>query len=596
MGASWALFELSKVIVSKRMSGRDASTPGADEALPPSLIGVAGWALALFPWLGLIAPLLMVPGKALARTSVLMLSAAGLLVVAGLVTGGVDPVFVPMLAVGALATGVGTTIPVLVGARRAKAFRRGAMFALVTMALASALDLLVAPGIVRTLVPGMSGGAPLAGRAMGWLEHPNVWAAAVLPIAILLAAWSARADRLGEFLLLVALAAGVVLTSGSRSALLGLAVGLGVVLVSWRLRANPDRAKVLTRAGAALFLLAVVVVAVNGGWRQRTLALLGAGSPIAASGNLFVSSEDLRDPVWWKPVVDIETEPAARGEDRVHVLSRTEGRWTDRVQQRVRLAPAGQYSLSVEFQPRGARMDDLAPAVIGWGQNAGVTSEIVVVVGSGGVVSRSTRGVLNLDNVSTMQVDGWTRLTMSFTNESEESVWLELGVAPRTSEGEAVGGLAVRRLQLEEGFAGTAYVGTLPPDRRRLQAASAVESRLRTYQVVLDRAWQRPIFGWGANAYAELRANYEDTGLSMPDHEHSLPLALFLRFGLFGVAALSLALIAMGGRNPDAWAIVIAVMAANLFDMTVLSSYLYVSTPLMAGMARGLTAFSREKP
>lgn len=593
---SWMWLKFCKGIVSMRMPRRGTSLTRSQAGPPTAVVGVAGLLLGLLPWVGLVAPLLLAPVMALARASLSMMLAAGLLVISGLVTGGIDLVFVPLFAVGALAVGIGSIVPMLVGVRNSQAFRYGAITALAIMALVSVLDLLVAPGIVRSLLPWVSVGAPLPGRAMGWLEHPNVWAAAALPLTVLLAVWSARADRIGEFLIVVSLGAIVVLSSGSRSALFGTALGLGVVLAAWLLRANPKRTRTLILAGAALVLVTSAVLSLNSGWRQRTLALLGASSPISLSKNAFVSSEDLLDPVWWKPVVEVEAQPVARGEDKVHLLSRIEGRWSDRVQQRVRLEPGASYSLTVEFRSPNAALDDLAPAVIGWGQSNGVTSELVVVVGSLGVVRQFTSGAVNLERATTTQEDGWTQLKVGFTNRSETSIWLELGVAPRTVEESSGGTLAVRRLQLEEGSTATAYVGTQPPDRRRLQAASAVETRLRTYQAVLERAWQRPVFGWGSQAYSELQATSKAPVAGLADHEHSLPLALFFRFGIVGLAALGLALFAMGGRSPDTWAIVVAVMASNLFDLTVFSSNVYVSTPLMVGIVRGIAARAGELP
>lgn len=575
------------------MPSRDPSPSGTQANAATALAAAAGAAVVILPWAGLVVPLLLAPLRVLSRRSVLIWVAFVLLAISGVVTGGLDTGFMPLFAIGAVALGAGSAIPVLVGEQSARMFRRGALLALGFMAFVSVLDLLIGPGAILSLVPGATGGFRVAGRAIGWLDHPNLWAAAALPVSVLLAAWCAHTDRLGEFLLVVGLAAVVILSTGSRSALLGLVAGLVVVVVAWLLRVNPRRARAVIWAGVALIIGAATVVAMSSGWRQRTLALFGAGPPVATSKNLFVSSEDLSDPVWWKPVVRVEVEPSARGEDKVHLLDRPGGRWTDRVQQRVRLAPHGQYSLSVEFQPRGASLNELEPAVIGWGQHEGGASEIVVVVGPQGALRQSASGELSMDRVDTVHIEGWTRLEMTFTNLSEASIWLELGIAPQTVDGVGApaGTLAVRRFQLEEGPVTTAYVGTASPDRRRLQAVSAQETRLRIYQLVLGHALKRPVFGWGANAFVELRNDLQGLAQDMPNHEHSLPLALFLRFGLFGLTALGLTLIAMGGRSLNAWAIVVGVMSANLFDLTVLSSYVHVSTPLFVGLAHALTAW-----
>src|SRR5690606_11569770 len=134
-------------------------------------------------------------------------------------------------------------------------------------------------------------------------------------------------------------------------------------------------------------------------------------------------------------------------------------------------------------------------------------------------------------------VDGWWRIMATFHHDADGELPLQLGVAPRTTDAagadDAV--VAVRALQLERGPRATEYVGTAPPDRRRLQAASAVDSRRALYGYLAERIAERPWFGWGANAYQTARLDEPGNAALRPLHEHSLPLALLFRFGLVGL-------------------------------------------------------------
>lgn len=570
------------------MLGHQATLRPEREVAVAAVYLVVGLALTLFPWVAFGVLLLLAPWRSLRGMPLITLAAAAGLVVVSSSTGELDRVFAPILALSAVAVGAGRVATTTATTPRLSWLMTGALAGLALMAAASLVGAFAPQWLV---LPWGFGGEPVVdGRVAGWLGHPNLWGVSVHPTTFLLVAWSLGLKRPMQALMVIVMGLMVGLASGSRAALLAFVVGT-LWLVGERLARRTGRLRATMVLLATVAALGTALLVLSPDWRERALGLFGEGAPPTVAKNLFQSSEDLTDPVWRSSTVSVDREPQARGEPTVHLLSRSGGTWTDRLQQRVRLQPRTSYTLSVELQVRAEGSVEPEVGVIGWAEADGKASGLVLTLEPSGDLKGTTAGAVTLDSASAESVEGWWRIVASFQHDAASALALELGVAPRVTDGAAAAEavVAVRALQLELGPRATEYVGTMPPDRRRLQAASAVGSRRALYGYLAERISERPWLGWGANAYQAARSEEPANTALRPHHEHSLLLALLFRFGLLGLLAFALGMVGMMGTDVVSLAIVVAMMIANLFDLTYPAVTSSLAVALCVGLAQGLT-------
>lgn len=526
-------------------------------------------------------------GTRVVRSVSPMVGIAALLVAgASIATGDLDVATTLQLVAIAVLVGVGRTGADLWATRSLVAGTVGMVVGLVAAGFVSVLELTQGREFVAWVFGEFRGSTPAIGRASGWWSHPNLWGSSVVVPAMLATVVALHERRPLVVSISVAVASSVVLASGSRAALAGLVSGLvtvGVVnLVARGGRRSP--ASIL----AVITVLVVVWVAslANPTWRERALGgLVGEVAP-RASVNLFEASEDLTDPVWWRPFVDVDAVGASSEGAAVHRLSRLGGRWTDRVQQRVPLTPRVPYAFSFEFRIEGAGSDPV-PAIVAWSATEPVATELVVRLPTTGEVAAVARGPAVVRFASAGRLgDGWRRLEAVFELASDSVVALEIGVAPRTvgPPEDPASSVEIRRVQLEQAPNPTPYVGTAPPDRTRLVASSAVSTRLALYRALVARIAERPWLGWGGEGYATVRALDPTDAALAPAHEHNLLLAYALRYGVVGVAAWVALMLGLGGRSPWSWAVVVAVVVMNAVDLSFVSDATYVVAAFGAGV------------
>lgn len=574
-----------------RMGLRGARLPRRTVADP--WVGLAiGVLLVLAPWFG-AAALLAVTLRSLDVRLIAPFGGAVVLVsVASVVSGRWDLATVAfVLALGFL---------VAAGEAAAREFTRvrwergveGVLIGLMAGAVVSLAEIVAGASLL-----GSSGGSGVAApvRAAAWWPHANLWGASVLAPTIGVLAWYLRRRQSWGAMLAVSAAVVVVLSSGSRGALVALIVGGLAVAGATRLRHGGWGPRALLAAVLTCTLVVSAVLLLDGRRLERLLGTVGLATfTTAPARNLLQSSEDLTDGVWWKPVVVVTPVPTPRGEPAVHALERPSGRWTDRVQQRVQLEPGRVYTWSSEFRWRGDGPDPI-PAVIGWSGGADGAAEVVVRVQRDASPLAAARGAIALQRVLVTPLDeAWERLEFVLEMTGTSAIALEIGIAPRTIDDPEALAIEVRRLQLELAAEASPYLATAPPDRTRLVAASAIESRRQLYPLLFDRVRERPLVGWGVDAYAAAARTLDDDVLRQTSHEHSLPLWFALRYGALGVLAWVTVMIGLAGRSPTAWAVVATVMVANLADLTFLSQAVYVSTAVVAGAARARTKNASE--
>jgi hypothetical protein len=439
-----------------------------------------------------------------------------------------------------------------------------------------------------------SGAAPfgVAYRSQAWWAHANLWGAAVLAPAVFVTGEAMARARPGSVFVAILAAAAVVVGSGSRSALFGLLAGVVVVWLvdRWGRRgAGSPR----TRIVAVIVLVVLTgLVWIDGGWRARLLGSVGFQPQAAPARNLFDASENLVDGVWWSPNVMVTGVATTANSPAVHRLERATGRWTDRLQQRVRLEPDEWYSFSADvFVERHA---DPVVAFVGWAARPEGDVEVVVRFPTGGAPQAHTAGGAHLSSaLAHDEAEGWRRLQASFRVSGDAPVPMEVGLAPRTVEGVA-GPVLVRRLQLEVGERVGPYEATMTPDRTAAVAWSAVRSRVDGYRVIVELVVQRPWTGWGRSGFA---AAMGAPGFPAPgvEHEHSLALFFALRYGVIGLLALTVLGLSFVRHGSRAVAIVVAVGFTNVVDLTFLSDAVYVATALLVAVGSDPSA-ARSEP
>ncbi len=548
-----------------------------------------GSLVALVPWLALVLLFLSAPLASMRKVPKRVVVGASLIGALSVLSGRLDLEYFPTLLFAALGVGVGRVSRDLISHGGWSAFFWG-------LTVGTSLKLLV--GTIQVVAPQLIALLPLQatqvvlvpGRASGWLGHPNLWAISVAAPSLFVLAGGFRRARGGVAIVSSVAGFGVILTAGSRAALIGLVAGATWLVSRREVWARGKR--YVSWAILLAFALGGTTLLVSGYWRDRVLGTLRLDFPVERSSpkNLLQSSEDASDPVWWKNSVEVERVAEAQSPyavQRVSLSTGTQG--THRLQQRVRLNPLEAYTLSFDFRARTVGQPH-GVAVFAWNDPGTVPAGFEVRADQEGATTELSTGAI--DNVSTELVKsaGWWRLVIHFANAADEEVALQLGIGPWVSgsSSETAALLEMRRLQLEQGDQATTYAGTYPPDRTRLRANSAVESRMALYKYLVEKIRLRPWTGWGAGAYAQFRSSNPEVVALRPTHEHSLPLAIALSFGLLGLIAFAMAMWGMAGNDVTAWSMMVAVLTTNLFDLTFTAASTYLPLALLCGASAGI--------
>ena len=450
-------------------------------------------------------------------------------------------------------------------------------------------------GVLPQLVP--FGPDPLAfpGRASGWLDHPNIWGARVVVPAVFLTLLRVPAHMRVAGLTCALV---TVLATGSRGALVALAVGVLIALVP-RLRIG-----MLSRpiAFAAVTLIAVASLwaftsPYGGRFDPATVlaALLPRDGSSDPAVNLFASSEDLgHDGVVWKRA-GVQIEPASElstPEAAAWVVTKHAPSAGARLQQRVTLEPDTVYTVAFDHRPGDS---PAVPGLSGHGRASESDPPSVANVrrtaGGWGATGSGAITLLGFD-VSPAG-DGWERVSLTFRHAGEQRLpWL-LGPTPDQRDGETNATMVVRALQLETGASATPYRATTMAGRIRAGSQAAVQARLDIYRTAWRGFLARPVAGAVATPASDGIPN-DASRLPAGSHPHNLVLGVLYDRGLLGGTALAILLVSLaraGARVPLATAALLAaVLVANTADYLFWSAGIAYPVAAAIGWTAGCAA------
>lgn len=451
--------------------------------------------------------------------------------------------------------------------------------------LLTGLALIVVLGAVRAL-----GGLPvsedfwqqpLRGEPQGSLYGHTVLTLGAL-VAVLL-------PRLRWQLLSLTLSALGVLVSGSREAAIAwiiVAVALSVVG-----KTRAPRKRLLTGASIVTILVGATLLGPLFGWGNAGFLIDVTPAP-SSSTNLLQGTEVVTG-AWWNAVgVAIEERPVAFADPPLtgYLVTKQQPGANARLQQVVSLTRGEPYTLSLWLWPENRALE---PGVQARGQTPD-GKETFVLEGSfvGGNWRAAVSGPGRVLDAGILETRGlWRRVYATFVYEGSAprlDGWL--GFTP-DQRGQAGSEAAFAGLQLERGLTPTPYApGAVT------QGLSLQRTRVALWQTAWRGFAASPLWGQEASFADFFRRAWPDQ--VSPSHAHSLPLQLLFERGLFGLIGLLLFLAALGHvgvQKGDAafLAVLAALLAANLFDVTLFSGQVLYPLAAVAGWRAAATRYAR---
>ena len=438
-------------------------------------------------------------------------------------------------------------------------------------------------------------------QAKGFTFHPNVGASLALLAAFgLLAGFGLSKRWPYRVLVLAGLAAALaaLVLSGSRSAYLGFAAGLGVYLALVALR----RARRLGLLVAALALAGVAAW----WWAQRP----GAAPPV----NLVVNSGFSRGVLGWRLGPASALLPQA-GEVEGQLVQLGKGRpgWEVALSN-ARLLPVDAetvYTLSLYLRSAEAPVPGTFVRVEAFDSER----RFLARAGRDGW-TQGDEGRAGGRNALPTGSESWTRYRVTLPPTPAGTAFVRLSVA---NDGQQLGSYGwLDAVQLERGAEASPYLPGPPPEpwdylgplaprlAQLLEPGRSSGGRLFMARLGLELAAGRPLLGYGYGAWQRLVPEVEPSfPVDTLPHSHNLYVELLLEAGSLTLVALLLFLGALGWallrralRGDLAAAAALAALAgfgvSNLFD--VLAYQPYLSGLLWLVLAQGLVADAAEPP
>ena len=404
-------------------------------------------------------------------------------------------------------------------------------------------------------------------RVGAWAVHPNIWGAHLaagfmVALAVVHVTRSPRAHAMVALLGVVAIT-----TTGSRSALIAMVVG---ILATWFVQLGPAWLAAETRQRwlrALFWLTTLTAVCVT------AIVVVPAGSrmlpmPSERPANRLVASEDLTHGAWTRR--DVTVWRLSEGtEHAVHRIRAESRDGLARLHQRHVLRPGETMTFSVELGPDAPHAGLLAFDADGGRLQVGRDGSIPYAPTTPRIVA------MNVEP----RDDGWAQLVLTVVHDGHEPLIWRLGIAPTLRAGEAAS-VSVRRMSLVAGIEVGSYVGTTPEDDARARADLSAAQRLGYLPLALTVARERWLFGHGrASTFAELAAEVAPGRLSATDrpvHPHNLLLDLLVTNGVIGLTGFGFLLLGWWGAIPrQARAatvpFVVTLALCNLADATLLT-------------------------
>lgn len=451
--------------------------------------------------------------------------------------------------------------------------------------LLTGLTLIVALGVARALGGAEAFGIvhePLRGNPQGSLYGHMVLTLGAL-VAVLL-------PRLRWQLLSLTLSALGVLVSGSREAALAwlvVAVALGVV---GKTRAPGKR--LFTGASILTILAGGALLGPLFGWGNAGFLIDVAPAPVENT-NLLQGTEVVTGD-WWRAVGVAVTDDRPLSFSDVplttYLVTKLQSGANARLQQVISLDRGEPYTLSLWLWAE-SRAHEPGVQVRG-GTLGGEGTFVLEGALSGGTWRAAVSGPGRVLDAGTLETKGlWQRVYATFVYEGDTpKLDGSLGFAP-DQRGQAGSQAAFAGFQLERGLSPGPYVpGAVA------QGLSLQRSRVALWRSAWLGFTASPLWGQG-EAFTDFFRRYQPDQQA-PSHAHSLPLQILFERGVFGMVGLLLFLVALGHtavQKGDAafLAVLAALLAANLFDVTLFSGQILYPVAAVAGWRASAYRYAR---
>lgn len=462
-----------------------------------------------------------------------------------------------------------------------RAAGRGIVAGLVLTAVAAGAQLLI--GVPRP-------------TAWPWVPHANYLGHQTIVVSVvamlLLGVGAGRACSW-------AMGALVVLASGSRAALAGMAL-LGASLLG--------RVRGILRwtVGLTLGTLLIVVglLALPTGRRvlpAATLAwkVLAGRVPSPFPANLIVEGDDLRAAPWLPSGARaepgrVDDGSSDSGAEQTWVVRKTASGAQAGLRQRVTLRPDTAYVFSVELR---ASRKDQEPGVVAV-HGADAKRLLLVTVGPDGVKGVGSDAVRLLGTSLEAVGDGWQRLVFRFHVTADEpgSAYIGPAVDARTDAGTG-STLAVRDPQLTVGTEPRPYIAVSQEDVYVAASADALLARWGYWVAAWQGFIEHPLTGSSLDGFSQRYQAWlapTERGNTAPTHPHNLVLGVAYAGGIVALAGLSVLLITLylglsAGPGARLWTAVLwTVLAMNLVDFTFFYGGVLYPLAALAGWRSGL--------
>ena len=461
------------------------------------------------------------------------------------------------------------------------------------LGLLTGLSLLVGLGFYRAL-----GGFPVDlffWREPFWREpltaqpQGSLFGHMVLTLGALVAV---LLPRLRWQLLSLTLSALGVLVSGSREAAIAWIIVAAALTVVGQARTpnvpRVPRRRLVTGASIITILIGVALLGPLFGWGNAGFLIDVTPAP-AEDKNLLQGTEVVPGD-WWNAVgVAVQDRQLTFSDAALtgYLIRKTKPEAAARLQQVLTLTRGEPYTVSLWLWAENRRLE---PGVLIRAQTPGgddtffMQGALIPASGGSGQTNwqATVTGPGRVLDAGMLETKGlWHRVYVTFVYEGkapELGGWLGFAPDQRPQAGSEA---AFAGLQLERGLTPTPYMpGAVA------QGLSLQRTRITLWQTAWSGFTASPLWGQSGSFTDFFRARWPDG--EAPSHAHSLPLQILFERGLFGFAGLILFLVALGYvavQKGDAAfvAVLSALLAANLFDVTLFSGQILYPLAAVAG-------------
>lgn len=387
-----------------------------------------------------------------------------------------------------------------------------------------------------------------SGRSTGWFIHPNIWASRVLIpslflLTIILKTKTKKLLRIYGFLGLFSSLLLTILT-GSRTILLAVLIGY-CSIVSY-IFSNKKYSKkiyiIILLSATSLLIFLVMQTPLGKRLSPQTILF----SPISATYNLFLSSEELTYGAWSHPQIIINRKPAnfynlLSRKGRIWNIHKQGNAWWARLQQNIRLAPQTNYIFSAELNS------------LEEGASIGIT----------GIASLKDYTFLNVvqdeqnpytwksqtsDNIEVHSIlseesknNSWVYLYIFFRFIGDEPVSFNIGPTPDQRSIASGAILQVKSLQIIEGIERKPYQPTFATGEHYRSSLGTIQDRAIYWYIALQGVRSHFLLGNPQNYASYAQENF---GINVA-HAHNDLLQILYNQGIIGLLGFAIWIIVL---------------------------------------------------